>query len=317
MRRIPLWWTLLPLAFGLAAYWHLWSGYRDTFRADIVRLLPGATVTIGGFPYRMEAEVAAPVLGRSGDVLVSLAAAHATLNRGPWQRELTVIRTVAPRVTVSFAPLARASARIEADLGLSSLHIGDGRVVRLSNVFSRARIGTGLFDAAITADRFEVHLRQTPARSNESWSPTPPQQAQMVLVGTAVRIGNGAPLTLNADIAVTAIAPLSSLAAWTEGGTVEIRSLVLADPSGEVVRLAASAVPAAGQLRLAGTITTVCPATVRAAFDHRPAPRESRLRLPVRLAFSGSPGMVVLQPAATSGDIRSVRAQLPPCPALR
>ena len=316
MRRIPLWWTIVPLAVGVIGYWVVWSGYRDTLRADIARVVPGAMTSIGGFPYRMEAEIPAPAVTHGGAVTLSLRASRAIINRTPWQRALTIVRSDAPRVVVSVPSLQDVAVRIDATSGVSSLHLdADGRVARQSNVFAEARATLGFLPLPLTAATLEVHLRETPARSNESWSAAPPQQAEVVLAGTSLRAGNGAPLTLAADIGITSVARLASFAAWADGGTVEIRSLTLADASGEVARMAASIVPAGGGLRLVGTITTVCPATLAATLAGTLRPREMRLRLPVRLAVGGMIGAVGI-----IGDVpapRAVRTQLPPCPAFR
>lgn len=315
MRRFPLWLTPLPLVIGLAAYWHFWSDYRDTLRADIARVVPGAAVTVGGFPYRMEARAAAPAVAHPGPMALSLRATSALVNRGPWQRDLTVVRTANPEIAVA-VPLRGVSARLTAAVGESSLHLVDGRIVRQSNVLTDVRATLGAIAVPISAAKFEFHLRELVARSNEAWSPTPPPQAQVVLAGTGVRIGNGAPLTLAADIAVTATSRLRDFAGWADGGTVEVHALTLADASGEVARLTATAVPAGGTVRLGGTIETVCPATVAAAFAGTKPPAEWRSRLPFKLAFGGTPGAFTLAPAPVPAP-HAVRAQLPPCPALR
>lgn len=316
MKRVPLWLTIVPLALGGTVYWHYWSGWRDVLRADITAVVPGASVSIGGFPYRMEGNVAAPAITLSGAVKTSLHAASAIVNRGPWQRDLTVIRTASPEVDVAIPALHDVTAHIAAASAESSLHIAAGLIVRQSNVFTTVRATTGLFAAPVTADSFEVHFREIKPRSNEAWAATPPQQAQVVLAGTGVRIGQGAPLALTADFAVTATSRLRDYSGWAAGGTVEVRSLTLADASGEVLRMAASAVPVAGTLRLTGTITTVCPASVAAAFGATRAPAEQRLRNPVRLAFGGTPGAFTVG-APPPGAPTAVRAQLPPCPLFR
>jgi hypothetical protein len=315
MRRIPLWWTIVPLVVGGLAYWHFWSGWRDTLRADLAAVMPGVPVTIGGFPYRLEAGVAQPAWRLDGPVALRLDAVRALVNRNPWQRDLTVVRTEQP-AAVAATPLAGVTAHATAAAGVSSVHLGpDGSIARLSTVFTGLHAVTGLFAAPMTAPTFEVHLRETRARSNEAWSVTPPQQAQVVLSGTGVRFGNGVPLTLDLDAGVTAVARLRDYAGWAAGGTVEIRAATLADAGGEVARLTATAVPVDGTLRLTGTVTTVCPASVRAAIDGTVAPPESRLRNPVRLAFGGTPGFFVL--AAVPLDApTAVRGQLPPCPRL-
>lgn len=315
MRRIPLWLTAVPLVIGGVWYWHFWSGYRDRLRADIVAVVPGATTTIGGFPYRMEADVAAPVVTRSGAIKLVVRASRALVNRGPWQPVLTVIRSDHPSVDVRIPALTGVTARLDAATGVSSLHLAGTTIARQSNVFTAARLTTGLFAASVSAASFEVHFRETRARSNEAWSPTPPQQAQVVLTGTGVRFGNGAPLMVNGNFAVTATTRLRDFAAWADGGTVEVRALTLTDASGEVARLVASAVPIGGTLRLTGTIFTVCPASFAAAANGTATTGESRRRSPVRLTFGGTPGAFKLGPLPSDAP-QAVRSQLPPCPRL-
>ncbi|MGI4881328.1 MAG: hypothetical protein ACRYG4_28025, partial [Janthinobacterium lividum] len=196
MRRFPLWVTIVPLMVGVGVYWHFWSGYRDAFRADIDKVLPGATIKIGGFPYRMEGEVVAPAVSGSGKIGFSASATRAIFNRGPWQRDLTVIRTIAPRARAAVDGVRGSVLDLSAVSGMSSLHLDHGRVARQSNVFASARLTTGLLAAPIRADKFEVHIRELSPRSYEAWSATPPQHVQIVLSANAARIGNGAPLTL-------------------------------------------------------------------------------------------------------------------------
>lgn len=315
MTRVPLWLTVVPLALGGAVYWHFWSGWRDTLRTDLAAVMPGTAATIGGFPYRLEAETAAPRYTLAGPVRLTLDAVRARANRNPWQRDLTVIRSESPGASIAVPELAGASVHAAAATSVASLHLGPSGIARLSTVMTALKATTGLFAAPITADRFEVHLRETRARSNEAWSATPPQQAQIVLTGKGVRFGAGAPLGLDLDAGITATSPLHSFAGWADGGTVEIRSAVLSDATGEVARLVASAVPTAGTVRLTGTVTTVCPVTVAAAMSRSAPPREPRLRNAVRLAFGGTPGFFVVAPMPTDAPT-AVRAQLPPCPRI-
>lgn len=272
-------------------------------------------MTISGFPYRMEADVATPVITRTGPVKLGVRASHALVNRGPWQPDLTVARADRPSVDLHVPALAGAAAHLDAATGVASLHLTGTTIARLSNVFTAARLTTGLFAAPVSAATFEVHLRETRARSSEAWSPTPPQQGQAVIEGTGVRFGSGTPLIVNGDFAVTASARLRDFAAWADGGTVEVRALTLADASGEVARLVASAAPVAGALRLTGTITTACPASVAAAVNGTAPVSESRLRNPVRLTFGGTPGAFKLG-APPPDAPTAVRSQLPPCPRL-
>lgn len=314
MRRVPLWLTFVPLLLGAAGYYWFWSGYAERFAAEVATVLPGVPARIGGFPYRIEATLGRPRLQLGGPVAgATLDAASAAATRGPWRPQLTVIRSTAPRMQIAVAALARATLDVTAAAALSSLHVEGRRLQRLSTVFDRPQIVSGLLPVAARADRLEVHLRETPAVA-AAGMPTPPRQAQVVLTGTAVRFGPGAPLTLNADIGLTSPARLRSYAGWAAGGTVEV-GLTLSDASGEVLRMAASGVPSSGALRLAGTIDTVCPAHVAAAFTGTvPAP-EARARRPVRLAFAGTPGALRLTGAPPAG--LATRTQLPPCPRLR
>lgn len=315
MRRIPLWLTVVPLVIGGAVYWQFWSGWRDTLRADLAAVMPGAPVAIGGFPYRLEADVAAPRYALGGAVKLRLAASLGRVNRNPWQRDLTVVRTEQPDATATISELAGATVRATAVTSVSSIHLGAIGIARLSTVFTGLHATTGLFAAPIAATSFEIHLRETRARSNEAWSATPPQQAQVVLAGSGVRFGSGAPLTLALDAGVTAASRLRDYAGWAAGGTVEIRAATLSDATGEVARLVASAVPAGGALRLLGTVTTVCPASIAAAVAGVTAPREMRLRNAVRLAFGGTPGAFSVG-SPPAGAPTAVRNQLPPCPRL-
>ncbi len=315
-RRIPLWLTIVPLVIGGAVYWHFWSGWRDTLRADLIREVPGASVTIGGFPYRLEADLAAPRYVLDGPIRLALSAAQARINRNPWQRDLTVVRTEQPQASVAVTELARVTVQAQATDAVASVHLANGGIARLSTVLTGLKATTGLFAAPVAADHFEVHLRETRARSNEAWSATPPQQAEVVLSGTRVRFGEGMPLAFALDAGITATAPLHDFAGWATGGTVEVRSAVLADAAGEVARLVASAVSANGTLRVNGTVTTVCPQAVAAAAAGTVPPRELRLRNPVRLTFAGTPGSFVVGPPA-AGAPTAVRSQLPACPRLR
>ncbi len=314
MTRVPLWLTLVPLLLGGAAYWHFWSGWRDTLRADVAAAVPGKT-TIGGFPYRLEAEIAAPRYTLDGPLRLVLSATRALANRNPWQRDLTVVRAQSPTFSASVVPLTDVVIHGSAITAVSSIRLTPTGIARLSTVFTGLHAATGLFAAPIDAAHLEVHLRETRARSNEAWSATPPQQAQVVLSGTGVRFGQSAPLGFDLDAGLTATAPLHDYASWAAGGTVELRSAILADASGEVARLAASAVPDHGTLRLTGTITTVCPHAVAAAVAGTPPPGEARLRNAVRLSFGGRPGAFTLS-APPAGSPTAIRGQLPPCPRL-
>jgi len=314
MKRLPLWLTVVPLVLAVAGYWWAWSGWRHEFRAEIARVLPGVPVSIGGFPYRLEADVATPRLAARGDVTATAAAERGIVNRGPWQRQLTIIRSVAPRLSAAIPALTGAGVAIAAPSAETSLHIEDGRIVRLSTVLTGATVELQLLGLPLTARSLELHLRETPGRSAEAWSPTLPERAQLVLAGEGVKATSGAPLKLAADLRVTGQTRLTSYAAWADKGTVEIRNLTLGDASGEVLRLNATLVASGGVPQLAGTMLTACPSTVRAALTGVRV-SEQRLRLPVQLALTGAPGAWRLTGVPEPG--RPVRAQQPPCPVLR
>ena len=314
MKRVPLWLTVVPLIVAVAGYWYVWTGYKNDFRAEIATVLPGKPVTIGGFPYRMEATVAAPRLETHGDVTASGEAANAILNRGPWQRQLTIIRAAEPRVAARIPALAASGVTIAAPSSESSLHYEDGRIVRLSTVFTQARLDAALLGVPLTATKLEVHFRETPGRSAEAWSPTLPERAQVVLAGEGVKTAAGAPLTLAADLRVTGPAKLVSYALWAPKGTVEVHDLILSDKSSEIVRLNGTLLASTGTPRFSGTISTACPLSVQAALTGARV-SEQRLRLAVTLTLTGSPGGWQLGGLPEAG--RAVRAQQPPCPVLR
>lgn len=316
MKRFPLWLTLVPLIAAVAGYYWYWSGQRDAFRTEIARVFPGSSLSVGGFPYRLEAIVGAPArksLARDVDARVS--ATSAVLNRGPFQSDLTVVRTVDPRIVARIPALAAAGVSIAARSAQTSLHLDKkGVIARLSTVLDAARVNTALLGDSVVAKTLEVHFREIPGRLPEAWSPTLPERAQVVLAGEGVRMAKGAPLRLAADLRVTGPTPLVDYARWAGKGTVEVRGLTLADATGEVLRLDATIVAAEGRPRVTGTILTPCPLTVQAALTGTGV-SEQRLRIPVKLAFGGSPGAWTLTGVPPPG--RPVRGQQPPCPALR
>ncbi|QMW23589.1 hypothetical protein [Sandaracinobacteroides saxicola] len=369
MRRIPLWVTLIPLAAGIAGWYHVWSGYADTLAADVARLQPGAAVGIAGFPYRLEATVERPRIGFDGPGLAAGAEAEkAVINRQPWRPEHSVFNLTAPLARVAIPALPLVQASIRAPAAQASLHLVPGTarpiIARLSIVWSDAQLTTTLLPVPVRAAAFEAHLRETPTTTPTNRGPTPPRQAQLVLSGTAVRLGEGAPLTLAANLDLTANQPITSFTAWRALGTAELTSLTLADKSGEILSLTATAIPTqlpsrsregrlgdsrAGvgasaasdtvsaspspargggvspsetegvtTLRLAGTVTTVCPLSLRAAFAGLPAPSENRTRKPVTIALQSLLGEPpTLSPPPESETKAPRRNQLPPCPRLR
>lgn len=314
--------TLVPLVAGIAAWAVLWNGFRSDFEATLGRLLPDETrVSTGGFPYRLEARAAPLALDWSGDALTAtIQAAEAVANRVPWQPARTVLNLREPRLRLALAPLQEARLEIAAPAAQASLRTAEGRIARMSVVWEDATVRLGWLPMPITAERLEAHLRETPARdAADASTPRLPTQDQLVLTARDLRFGGGDPLTLMLDSEVTADRPVTSLKAWAAQGTVEVRALTLSDATGEVARFTGTLVPAGdGTLRLAGTVETVCPQSVRATFEGRPAPSEKRSRRPERIAFTGLlPGGLELAPADPDRPPPPVRGQQPPCPRLR
>lgn len=320
MKRFPLWTTLIPLAVGIGVYWQLWDRQHDAFRADLERVFgadQGLVVT--GFPYRLEAELGPLALKHErGDWTARLSASQAIVNRGPWRPDPTILRLQQPQLSLAAPSLAGAIFDVQGMASQTSLRWAGDRIARLSTDVDDARLSLGLLAAPAAAKRFELHFRETPTtRDPASRAPTDPEQAQIVLGGEAFRFAGGDPLTLAGEAALTSVGAIRSLAAWQTGGTLELKRLTLADKTGEVLALAATVVPGpAGSLRVAGTIDTVCPRTVEAAFAGQAAPAEERrARKSVRLTFDGAPGAYRLTTPVP--ERLPVRGQEPACPRLR
>jgi len=94
MRRIPLWATLIPLVVAVLAYRFWWTGERDAFRTQLERLFPSSEISMGGFPYRLEADVVKPAARRDGELFMQLSAERLVINRLPWRSELTIAHMV-------------------------------------------------------------------------------------------------------------------------------------------------------------------------------------------------------------------------------
>jgi hypothetical protein len=314
-RRIPLWLTLMPLVVAIGLYWLLWSGWARDLEAELSAWLPGSTISISGFPYRIEADVQRPRLSGGSIVKLAAEAEAARLNRGPWQPELSVIRMTAPQVSASVSPLLSAS--LSGASSLSSLNVVEGRVLRFSNIIQQARIRLGFSALTLSAETLELHLRERTPGPKPDAGPTAPDRGQLVIAGTGLRLANGEALSLAADITATAGARLTDYDAWAQAGTLELRSLKLSDAHGEIATASATLVPVGRTgLTIAGTISTICPAAMAALFSGTVAAPEKRLRVPVRLAFSG-PLQAATLAAAPALDRRPRREQLPDCPRLR
>lgn len=315
-RRIPLWLTLVPLVAAVGLYYLLWQGWARDFDTVVRGWLPATPFEVTGFPYRLEAVVGRPEL-QGGDVVRLFAgAARARINRGPWQEELTLVGSDYPRFSAIVGPGIGAS--FSGKSALTSINVEAGRLVRLSSVIEAAKARLGFSPVAIAADSLELHLREREIDTSAPEAATPAPRGQLVISGQRVRFDGGDALTLAADMTVTGPGRLTDYDRWSTIGTIELTRASLSDAHGEIAGFTATIVPLGRRaLRFAGTVDTVCPATVGAAFEGKPAPAEKRLRTPLRLAFEGEPGAMRL--AGLPGDLgqRAVRGQLPPCPRLR
>lgn len=317
MKRLPLWATLIPLIVGLAIYWWYWDRERAAFE-DRLETLFGEGVSVNGFPYRLEADVAEPRLRHDGEFALDVRAGRAVINRQPWRDSLSFVRLIEPRLQWR-APALGLGFDVASGSEQASLRLDGERIARLSSVHETAELRLPFVGTPATAKSFEWHFRETPAAPDPaSRAPTFPEQAQLVLAAEAVRFGQGDPLKLAAQIGLTSAAPVWDLASWRRGGTVELRRVTLSDAAGEVATLIATgSASLTAPLRIAGTIETVCPITVQAAFAGTAAPaREYRTRRPVKLGIGGTPGNLELV-LPTGGPRRMpVRAQEAPCPRL-
>lgn len=315
-RRIPLWLTLVPLALAIGLYWLLWSGWAREFAAVVEATLPGADVEVTGFPYRLEAALVAPAWTAGDGVKVVAGADRAVVNRGPWAPELTVIRAEYPKVSAIVGPGFGASFTGKA--ALTSVKIVDGRLARLSSIIEAARARLGFTPVGIGADVFELHLRERVPTASAASSATLPPRGQLVVKGQRLRFDGGDALSFEADLTANGAGRLTDFNRWAQDGTIEVSRLTLADAHGEVARLSATLVPVGRTaLRFAGTIETVCPANVVAAFGGAASVSEMRLRVPVRLAFDGLAGAMRLSGVPDDLTMRARRGQDPACPAIR
>ncbi len=312
-RRWPLLLSLLPLGLGLAAYGYAWRGWAAAFETTLAGWFPGQTVAASGFPYRLEAELAGVARRHDGTVRLGLTAERLRLNRGPWRPELTVFQ--GQGVTLS-AGLGDLAARVAAASGNASLHLAAGRLQRLSIVLPNAHGNAGL-GPDFRATSLELHLRERlPGRGADAAGPQP--RGQLVVGAIGLSFGGGAPLALDADLAVRGSARLTSYPGWAADGVIDVVASAR-DATGEVLKLDASIVPLGERLRLAGTISTVCPLQVQAFLAGTKAPAELRLRAPVRLALESAlpaGGPVALSGLPADLATRARRRQLPACPAL-
>lgn len=316
LRRIPLWVTLVPLALAIGVYWLFWSSWAKDFGAVVERVLPVNDVAVTGFPYRLEAALTKPVWMAGDGVKIVARADKALVNRGPWQTQLTVIRAEYPAFSAVVGPGFGAS--FTGKSAVTSLRIEGGMLARLSTIVEAAKARLGFLPVAIVADTLEMHLRERFPTMEKSESATLPPRGQLVLKGERLRFDGGDALTFFADMTANGGARLTNFDNWAHAGTIEVSALTLADAHGVVAKLAATVVPLGRTgLRFAGTLETVCPATVVAAFAGVVPATELRLRVPVRLAFDGLAGGIKLSGMPEDVAMRARRGQDPACPVLR
>ena len=316
MRRIPLWATLIPLVLAIGLYALVWRGWADDCGASGAASLPVGDVAVTGFPYRLETELTAPAWQAGDGVKIVASADRALVNRGPWQRALTVIRAEYPKFSAVVGPGFGAS--FTGKTATISVKILDDRLARLSTIVEAAQARLGFTAVPITADTLELHLRERLPGTDSADSATLPPRGQMVVKGERLRFGGGDALTFLADMTANGRARLTDFDAWAPDGTIEVSSLTLADAHGEVAKVSATVVPVGRTgLRFAGTVETVCPESAIAAFEGTAVPTEMRLRAPVRLAFDGPAGAIRLSGVPTDLAARARRRQDPPCPVIR
>ena len=319
-RTVPLWATLFPLALAVGAYWGWWDARLETYRRELAPWV-GANAVFGGFPYRLHAAAGPVTLGRRGtDTSLGVSAHRVTVDRQPLAMALSVIGLERVQVRALAPGFATAGAILLAPRARASVNVDSGRLARLSTEFFDPVLTSALLPATMRAALFELHLRETPvAPIALPTGPAMPVQAELRLAGEGVRLDGGDPLGMEADIAVTAAAPLRSVRGWAaQSGTVELRRLRLWDKGGTVAEVSATVVPHGGVLEIAGTVTTVCPRAVLALLDQRPAAgTEYRARTPQRIAFGGPAGAVMAKLDTAGLGAWTVRAQEAACPVLR
>jgi hypothetical protein len=323
MNRLAHWrplLALLPLAAGLALYGQLWRGWAQGFESTLAVWFPGRSVAASGFPYRLEAELADVARQDDGVLALRGQAARLRLNRGPWRSELTVLQAHDVRLSARLGAMLPA---VAAATATASLKLDAGRIDRLSLVLPAASGQFGI-GPPFRARRLELHGREIAARSQPAADPALSARGQLVLTGVGFAIGAGLPIDLDGTAALRAGARLGDYRRWAAAaGSIDLQ-LAGRDATGEVFRLAATLVPqraadGSDSLRLAGTITTVCPAAVAAALTGTAPTSELRLRAPVRLAIETTlpaGGPVALSGMAADLASRARRGQLPACPRL-
>ncbi len=319
MKRVPIWVALVPLLLGLGAYWLYWNGEAQAFRAAVATLVPEApTPEIGGFPYRIEARLPALSWGyRADGVTASLETGQVVVNRQPWRTGHAVIAAENPRLLFALPGLPTALLSIEGASALASVRRPDAIIERLSMHFETANVRLPLVAGVFAAKGLELHFRETPGNAPAGKSPAYPAQAELRLLGEINRSG-GPHFMIEVPISVTARAPLATVSAWRDGGTVNVEGArLLAVDGSAIAGIDATIAPLPdGRLAISGTVDTDCPETIRALFEGVRAGKEYRSRRSVRMAISGFAGDAIALGAPQGPRGGPARSQAPPCPAL-
>lgn len=235
-RRFPLWAAILPLLFGILAYWLYWEREAEAFRQAVIAAVPGtAKAEIGGFPYRIEARLAKfSVQSEHDDLMLALSSGATVINRQPWRTGHVVVAAQKPNMNFSVPSILGADLRIEAPAMLASVRRPGETLQRLSMQFPKARLWLPVVGGPFEATELEVHIRETPAKAGPQSSPTPPVQAEARLVGKLGHTG-GASFGIDLPLFVTAATRIASVGDWQSSGTVEIKGGILTDTRGKPV----------------------------------------------------------------------------------
>ena len=318
MKRVPLLLTLIPLTLAGAGYYLYWEGQAADFRAEIAPFANGAVPSLSGFPYRLEARLDRYGAAYSGvRTEASLSTGAIAVNRQPLGAGPYVIAASDVSLAMAVTNLPGIALRIEAPAMRASLRRHDDVLDRLSAAFPSARVVLPFLPGTHNARDLELHVRETPSEARPQDLLRPPVQADVRLTATLTTAG-GSTFGLEVPLALTAYARIRSVVSWMDGGTAEVKGARLLGADGSALAgVDATAAVVDGRLEVAGTVTTDCPATVRALLSGTTPVPEFRSRQPRRMALNGTAldGWTLGPPQGATGG--PARSQEPPCPALR
>ena len=319
--RPPLWAAFVPLLVGLSVYGWFWYGESQALKSDVQKYFAPKSLEMGGFPYRVSAQVAPAQIARTqGEIYWHFTASQLEVNRQPWRRSLSVAQGTDPKMEVVADLWPDASLAVEGKRFLGSLHAENHVVQRLSAVFDQAIVRLPFLPLPLASPSFEVHMRETPQRKPLSnSSPTAPDQAQLRFLGPVQIDPRAEAVDLESDIGITDDAPLKNISQWRKGGTIELRSLHLRDSKGFVFfTMKATLAPLPdGRMAIAGTYETSCPRTIAALLIGMPSPAEYRTRCPQKYALNGfAGGKLDVAPVVEGFTGGPARNREPACPVL-